>query len=426
MPSPRGRGDAAPAPPPPKPGDPNGPPIERVAQALIGELNGRQLHVRVYGPDGALVAQGEKAEDLPPWPTATDDEIRRALAGTGSSRIDNGRGPRAALVLVPLVTPGGGVIGAAALVQSLEAGDDAVATLRNALVGGALLAAALGALVGVPLTGALLSPLDRVVAAAERVSAGDLTARTGMKGRDELGRLGAAFDRMLDRLDAALEAQRRFVADASHELKSPLTGIAGTVEVLAEMEAAEPDSPRRRALRSIEREADRMGRLVGDLLTLSRLDAGQRGRREPVELAALADDLVEALRARGVAADLEAAAHPIVLGDPDELERLLRNLLDNGAKAIAAGGELRVRVDARDGLAEVLVADTGVGIPPDALPHLFDRFYRADAARARATGGTGLGLAIARTIAEAHGGTLSADSPGPDEGATFALRLPMC
>ena len=410
---------------PPPPGPPLPPPtIDLLASRLVGELNGRDLNVVVFDEAGLTVNIGETPPDLPAWPRSTVDEVRAALAGTTTTRIVADRSPRVALVVMPVAAPGGPVLGAAVLGVSLAAADGAVGAIRLALLAGAALAALLGALVGVPITGALLSPLGRVVSAAERVSGGDLEARVGLAGADEIGRLGAAFDRMLDRIHAVLDAQRRFVADASHELKSPLTGIGGTVEVLARLEE-NAEAPRLRALRSIETEVDRMGRLVGDLLTLSRVEGGARVVRKPIDVVELVEEAIEGPSARGVPIEIELWARPVVDGDADELRRVLRNLVDNAAKAIAAGGHIKVTVDARGDSAEVAVADTGVGIAADDLPHIFERFYRADAARSRATGGTGLGLAIVQSIAAAHGGSVQAASPGPGQGATFTIHLPL-
>ena len=257
-----------------------------------------------------------------------------------------------------------------------------------------------------------------------------------------MGRLAATFNDMLDRLqsayaalqsanrrlEAALESQRRFVADASHELRTPLTTVRGNASLLRRFDALSPED-RQDAVAQIGAEAERMSRLVNDLLMLARADAGQLLERKPVALAPLIDDVahqarvlaggklsVSVLRLGNVDAE--------VRGDADALRQLLLILVDNAIKYTPAGGSvtLGLRVEqtgANQQTARITVIDTGAGIPREDLPHIFERFYRAD--RARRAGGTGLGLAIGKWIAEAHGGTISVES-SPGAGSTASPR----
>ena len=398
--------------------------LTRVADALVREMNASDLHVVVYGPEGTVVESGEATDTTNPWPSPEIPDVQRVLSGAPTQQIVVAGARRVALILLPIGGPLNPRIGVVSLGVSLETPDAAVARIRSAVILGAMGAAILGALVGVPLTRALMSPLDRVVRAAERVTSGELTVRAGLDGRrDEFGQLGNAFDRMLDRLNASLAAQRRFVADASHELKSPLTGIGGMMEVLEGLDPSD-EVTRQRAVLAISRETRRMQRLVADLLTLSHLDAGLGQRRDPVDLAAVVGEVVEnRLLLGGSAIRLEIKAHPIVLGDADSIVRLVRNMVDNSVVATVGSGDICVTVESDARFAIIRVADTGVGIPADALPRLFERFYRSDSSRARETGGAGLGLAIAQAIAVAHGGSIEATSDGPGRGAVFAVRL---
>jgi signal transduction histidine kinase len=250
---------------------------------------------------------------------------------------------------------------------------------------------------------------------------------------DEIARLAATFNRMLDRLQDAFETERRFLADASHELRTPLTAVRGNVEVvLRQASAGGGDALTPEALDALEdarRESERMGRLLGDLLLLARSEApgaSEVGRREPVRLDRLADEVVRSARGLTTGQYLEAfAAVPVVVrGDPDRLRQLLLALLDNAIRHTPAGGQVIVEVgEELPGTALLRVRDTGEGIAAEHLPHVFELFYRADGARSRATGGTGLGLAIAKAIVEGHGGSIDVASRA-GEGAIFTVRLP--
>jgi two-component system OmpR family sensor kinase len=255
---------------------------------------------------------------------------------------------------------------------------------------------------------------------------------------DELSRLSATFNAMLDRLQASFRAQERFVGDASHELRTPLTAIRGNVDVL--LRQARLDGRRldqtdlTAALDDIRRESDRMRRLLEDLLLLARADADAGSdpdktapiRRELVRLDEIASETVRSAEAlaSGQVLELEAPRAVEVHGDSDRLYQLVMILLDNAIRHTPPGGRIRVAVTAKpDGQARVAVRDEGEGIAPEHVPHVFERFYRADGARGRSSGGPGLGLAIAKAICRAHGGDISVTS-APGQGATFLVTLP--
>jgi two-component system, OmpR family, sensor kinase len=271
-----------------------------------------------------------------------------------------------------------------------------------------------------------LRPLQRMADRAAEVTAGDPGARVGEPAsrRDEIGRLGAAIDAMLDRLEAAYAAQRRFVHDASHELRTPLTIARGHLEVLV----LDPDPPAeetRAVVALVVAEIERVGRLVTALLSLARLEDGGSAQREPVGI----DALLRHAAARG--AGLGPRQFVITVTPPDlayeadreALDSVLVNLVSNAVRHTEDGGRIVLAARRVDGEVELVVSDDGSGIPPELMPVLFDRFTRADPARGRDTGGSGLGLAICRAVVESHGGTIEAFSP-PGVGATFVLRLP--
>lgn len=300
--------------------------------------------------------------------------------------------------------------------------------LLRVLVVGGVLASVAGVFIGWGVAGGALRPVSTMVEAARRIARSqDFRHRLPTAGsRDELGQLASAFNEMLAELEKAFENQRRFVADASHELRAPLATLQGNLELLDR--AANLSEEERRAIwRDIRDEVRRLGRLVSDLLSLARAEAGQGLHLQPVELDRVVTDVLRPMRTemaqhRLVVEHLEPVP---VMGDADRLRELLVILLDNAIRYTPAGGEIRVGLRHTPGQEVALsVADTGIGIAPEDLPHIFERFYRADKARSRATGGTGLGLAIARWIVEAHGGRIEVESQ-LGRGSRFTVRLPV-
>ncbi len=339
-------------------------------------------------------------------------------------------GERVRLYSSPLVVDGQ-VAGVVQVGRSLGFADRALSQLRL-LAGLGLLIALSLAVLGVSLmAGATLRPLDRLIRTAESIgSSRDLSRRVEPPGSDdEVGRLAVTFNRMLSRLQSsdaqlreALESQRRFVADASHELRTPLTAIRGNAGMLRQVAEMSPED-RAEAIEEIHREAERMSRLVGDLLALARADAGRELKWEPVDLTRLVREVAaQAARlADGREVATETPAPVEVTGDPDALRQLALILLDNAVKYTPPGGRITVRIETSGGDARLTVADTGIGIAPEHLPRIFERFYRADPARTE--GGTGLGLAIAHWVAEQHGGCIEVES-APGRGSTFTVSLP--
>lgn len=268
-----------------------------------------------------------------------------------------------------------------------------------------------------------LRPLSRIVTAAARVAEeGEFGRRLPEDPRDpEVAQLTATFNRLIQRVDEVLAVQRQFVADTSHELKTPLTTVAGNLELLEQH--LSPDE-RAETLRETQQEVRRMARLVRDLLLLA--EVGEPGRRErrPVRLDLLTQAVVERVSASPVPRVRVLAEPVVVAGDDDRLQQMLTNLLQNALRyASASPGAVQVTVAREPGEARLIVEDDGPGLPPEALDRVFDRFYRVDRARSRAQGGTGLGLAIVRHIAEAHGGRVSAENRRRG-GALFCVRLP--
>ena len=316
--------------------------------------------------------------------------------------------------------------------KSYDSVEDTLQAFTTVLVVGGLLAFLLSVGGAYLLARAALSPVEAVVGSAREMTEGDLSRRLPVAHpKDEIGRLTATINGLLARLEAAfarreeaLSRQRRFAADASHELRTPLTSIAGYAQMLEEWGLRDPRTARE-GVAAIRRESERMQRLVEGLLALTRGDEGAPLQIEDEDLAAVAE---EAARTAGAAAgerlavEYRPAKRPVNAPfDRDRILQVASILLDNALKYTPEGGTVTVTIGERDGWAELGVSDTGIGLPEDQLPLIFERFYRADSARA--SGGAGLGLAIARQIAEAHGGRVEAQST-PGEGSTFRLLLP--
>ena len=291
--------------------------------------------------------------------------------------------------------------------------------------------AALGAL-GLWVVRIGLRPLDAIGATAGAIAAGDLTKRVDRaEPGTEVGRLGLALNAMLAQVESSFNAQaeserklRRFVADASHELRTPLAAVRAYAE-LFDRGADERPEDLARSMRGIERESERMSLLVDDLLLLARLDEGRPLEREPVELDHVVGESVETARALDPARPIELTASPAgVVGDRDRLRQIVDNLLANARSHTPPGTPVHVRVGPSNGTAVVEVEDVGPGLAPEDVARVFERFYRTDASRSRASGGVGLGLSIVAAGARAPGGPVAATSE-PGEGATFRITLPM-
>jgi two-component system OmpR family sensor kinase len=277
-----------------------------------------------------------------------------------------------------------------------------------------------------------LRPLEEMQDTAGAIAAGDLSRRVEVTDENtEVGRLGIALNEMLHRIErafderAASEARlRRFVGDASHELRTPLTSIRGYAELFRRGAAERPEDLAK-AMRRIEEEADRMGVLVDDLLLLARLDQGRPLEKQPVDLTRITRDAVD--DARTVAPERTIDYSPngsiFVTGDEARLRQVLANLLQNAVRHTPPDTPVHVRVASAPDEAVIEVADEGPGMPPEEAARVFERFWRADSSRTRASGGTGLGLAIVAAIAEAHGGRAEVVT-APSQGATFRVRLP--
>jgi signal transduction histidine kinase len=273
-------------------------------------------------------------------------------------------------------------------------------------------------------------PLGRMARAARDFAQGDYDTRAPVTGPDEVQTLGRAFNHMADQVQRAQQTERDFLANVSHELKTPLTSIQGFSQAILDGAAADPGH----AAQVIHDEAARMRRMVEDLLDLARIESGQvKMQRQPVDLAAVLEAVVEklSLRAQNGRIDLTTEVEPLpnLIADGDRLAQVFTNLVDNALAHTPRGGQVRVWAgrDPAGGGVRVDVSDTGQGIPPEHLSRIFERFYQVDESRARPDGrlgGAGLGLTITKEIVEAHGGRVAVASQ-EGQGTTFSVWLPL-
>jgi len=305
------------------------------------------------------------------------------------------------------------------------------ATLRRLLgmlAVGLPLAVAAAVAGGFMLVRRALEPVERIARKAEDISQHNPSERLpAVRSGDELERLSVSLNHMISRLQEAIDGSKQFVADASHELRTPLTVMRGELESLAQDRRLGRET--REALGSVLEEVQRLAEIVESLFALSRLDAGEAGagwrRFDLAELAATTAEQMSLLATdKNVQVACDSPAGVVVEGDPARLKQVVVNLLDNAIKYTPGGGRVRLSVRREQGFAILEVADDGIGIPAEALPHVFKRFFRVDSSRSREQGGAGLGLAIVKSICSAHGADIEVIST-PGRGSTFRLRQPL-
>ncbi|MDE2868970.1 MAG: HAMP domain-containing sensor histidine kinase [Chloroflexota bacterium] len=397
------------------------PEVGMLIELPVDELREREVYLQVLDPQGRPVVASVnlRGQSLP----VTDGAMDVIATHEESIETINVAGRfRLRLLSVPILR-GDNLVGVLQSAQSMQLADSTTQRSRNLLIGGAAVVFVVASLSALYLTRTAVNPVAEITRTAEAIyRQGDLSRRINIgAGKDDLSALGRTFNRMLDHIEDSVESQRRFVGDASHELKTPLTVIRGNAELLGR----DPSGLDATAAAAITREADRMQRIVNDLLAVAELDAPGELRFEPVNVRALIVRVLTDLGpvAAGRSLGLAGTDAAWVFADADKLERALRNLVQNAITATPDYGVIQVGLTVRDGTVSLTVSDNGPGIPTQHLPHVFDRFYRADPARSRAGGGTGLGLTIVRSVAETHGGSVQARRADLG-GAEVEIRLP--
>lgn len=392
----------------------------------LGDIRGRagraqgDSFTRVFDGTGALVSDDSAAlGTVPLFPL----DVAAAGRGDSTLRSVNVDESRLRVLTVPLTPSGRGALQIGVPEDDIQHTLTVLFAILAVLVPTMLLIASGG---GLFLARRALAPVDRINRAARAIEATDLHQRLPEPViEDEVGRLARTLNALIARLDAAFTRQRQFTADAAHELRTPLTIMRGELDVTLRRVRTEEEY--RETLAGVREQVMYMETLTADLLLLARSDAPLPTAMTRVDLAEITQEVCASLTvladARGQTLTFEGAQSVIVAGIAADLARLIRNLVENALRYTPIGGRATVTVQTVDMTAQLEVADTGPGIAPAAIPQLFERFYRADAARSRAAGGTGLGLAIAQAIVRRHGGEIQVEST-VGEGSVFTVTLP--
>jgi heavy metal sensor kinase len=397
------------------------------ARSTAAELSSRQNMLAIYDTSGRLLAEGGRDDDLEiALPDISAVPTREALLSTVVEAEDDDDRHRLAIRRVsipPSDTPYVAVVG-----SSLEPTDEELESLREVLSYVVPIALMLAGAGGWFLARQSLAPVGAMAERARKIGVEQLSARLPVANpRDELGRLADTFNDLLNRLEASLKQQRQFMADASHELRTPVA-TSRTAATVALQQPHRDEAEYRETLAVIEQQTARLSRIVDDMFTLARADAGSYPvRRTPMYLDEVVDEVVRAARILADASHVSIVSTAIesasFSGDEELLRRLIGNLLDNAVRHAPPGTVVDVDLKRVDGRFVLEVSNLGEGIPPQIQPHIFERFVRGDDARTSASGGAGLGLALARWIARAHGGDVTLVSSS-NERTTFSAVLP--
>jgi len=425
-------------------------------QNLDGSLERRSMEIRSIPPILESIWQGEFQEELGeivilyfysgnqlvkvsapgisiPLSHEFIYQIYQAFNGTSSfTTIQTAEGEGLRLLAVPINPSMLGLSlstqpATLIIARSTKQIEQALHGLVRTLIIAVPLALALAAGGGIFLARRALKPVDKIAQTAQKIGESDLSQRINVNTKDELGRLAATLNEMIGRLEKAFQRQKQFTSDASHELRTPLAVIEA--ESTLALQKERPPSDYRQSLEIVSRETRQMSSLIGQLLTLARADAGkEQWNFAEVELGKLITNLstdAEILcQEKGLSFQLGQTQDLVVKGDEARLRELFMNLLDNAIRYTPSPGTVSVSFCREGQMAVGAITDTGVGIPAEDIPFIFERFYRVDKSRSHAERGSGLGLAICRHIAEAHGGKIEVESQ-VGAGSTFSVWLPL-
>jgi|GEM_PF-2187032 len=387
----------------------------------LNQWASRHVYVQVDQPNGSTIGKSSNLGAL----TLPHAEAVTENAPVAYRTIDTSIGPL--LVEDRAVVSHGHVVAVVHVAEDLSLLNRTLERTRDITIVILILASIAVAASSMVLAARALTPIEELTRAVREIGSEDLGRRLRWTNRnDELGRLAHTFDAMLARLEEAFRRERQFIADASHELKTPLTVIHANANMLRRWGDDDP-AIRREALEAIASESGYLASIISAMLVLAKAETGQGLAREPIELEPSVEDAINAAlaaaRRKALDLSLDVEASPIVVGDAVLIRNAIGNLVDNAVK-FTDHGSVSVRVSADDRWAVVEVRDTGPGIAPEELSHIFERFYRSDKSRSRKVEGTGLGLAIVRSIVQVHGGSIEVES-APGVGSTFILRLPL-
>jgi heavy metal sensor kinase len=402
--------------------------LESIRQGEFQEELGEIVILYFYSGD-QLVEVSPRGISIP----LSHELISQAIAGTSLfTTIQTAEGERLRLLAVPInisiLGPPPGIQPAALVIaHSTKQIVQALAGLVRTLIIAVPLALALAAAGGIFLARRALKPVDKIAQTAQEIEESDLSRRINVNTKDELGRLATTLNEMIGRLEKAFQRQKQFTSDASHELRTPLAVIEA--ESTLALQKERPSSDYQQSLETISQESRQMSSLIDQLLTLARADAGkEQWNFTEVNLGKLIGNLsadVEVLcQEKGLSFQLGQTQDLEVKGDEARLRELFMNLLNNAIRYTPAPGTVSVSFRREGQMAVVAITDTGIGIPAEDIPFIFERFYRVDKSRSRSEGGSGLGLAICQHIAEVHGGKIEVESQ-MGAGSTFSVWLPL-
>jgi len=402
--------------------------LESIRQREFQEELGEIVILYFYSGN-QLVEMSPRGISIP----LSDEFISGVIAGSSSfttTQTAEGEGLRLLAVPINISTlgPPPGIQPAALVIaHSTKQIDQALAGLVRTLIIAVPLALVLAAGGGIFLARRALKPVDKIAQTAREIGESDLSQRINVNTKDELGRLAATLNEMIGRLEKAFQRQKQFTSDVSHELRAPLAVIEAESSLALQKER--PPSDYRQSLETISQETKQMSSLIDQMLILARADAGkEQWNFTQVDLGKLISNLstdIDVLcQEMGLSFQLDHTENLVVKGDEARLRGLFMNLLDNAVKYTPSPGTISVSLRREGQMAVVAITDTGVGIPAEDIPLIFERFYRVDKSRSRAEGGSGLGLAICRHIAEAHGGKIEVESR-VRVGSTFSVWLPL-
>lgn len=404
-----------------------------LSQQFATELSSRRISAAIFDLNGGRIADAPATLGSGDSPTLRTGDYLAAVRGKPqpyylASALDG----TPYLAVLNVIKNGTKPVGLAQLAISTDDIEQTLRLDREVAVVGSLTVLLLALLLSPLIVRRALRPLGFMSASAAALAAGDYKQRVSVPDSgDEVGALAGAFNKMAAGIDQAFEVRRQseeqmrqFVGDASHELRTPLTSIAGYLDILGRRPVVEAQLLQT-SLDAMRQETTRMTRLINDLLTLTRFESQPAANRRTLAVDQWLGETLDELNltARGVRESRAFEPGLTIEGDSNALKQVVSNLAQNALK-YAPGSEQRWSASGESGMAVLRVQDNGPGIPPEDLPHVFERFYRGTKARERSTGGSGLGLAIAKSIVEAHGGRIEATS-APGAGASFTIRLPL-
>ncbi len=402
-------------------------PLRQLAKFLARDLTSRYTGAIILDTDGQIIARGKQLKEEPSCPTPRKTALLRAIHGQNDVSYSTFVHGRHLLVLfIPLRTSPNSsrIIGVAEIATPLTTIDNILREKRTLIITGIMLALILSTILGLIISSSVLKDLTRMVETCEGIASGDLSRRIGpCSRRDEISRLSESFDHMADTIQKTFEGQKRFIAKAAHEIRTPLTAILGSLEVLMRGVQDDPEKANK-LIPAIYREAKRLSNMCEQLLDLSRLDSVKNIQKKPINLKEFVEDLLPRLQlvAKDCHIEIKQNTGTEILIDPELFTQVFLNLADNSQKYTSGACHICISWELNTDSVTLSVKDNGQGIDPIELKHIFEPFFQGH--YASSAKGTGLGLSLVKEIIEAHQGTIKVRSI-PGKGTTFIISLPI-